>query len=311
LKAASTPYNPAHHRFAVFIACATFVLIIAGALVTSNDAGLSVPDWPTSYGSYYKLPPWTGGIVYEHSHRMIAEVTGALTITITVWTFLADRRRWMKALAIGALSTIIVQGILGGMTVLHFLPPLISSAHAAVGQTFFCIACAIALFTGRNWVQEVSLGSANETRGPQLLTLAALSLCAIYLQLYFGAMFRHHGMGWLPHVVNAPLVALLLTWTSVRAISQYPKIAAIRRPAVTILFLVVVQLCLGFLAFLTRVEWGKDAAQPEMAMVASTVAHVAVGALLLASTAIFTIQVWRYSPVAVKERMPAGKPVAA
>jgi heme a synthase len=311
LKAASTPYNPAHHRFAVFIACATFVLIIAGALVTSNDAGLSVPDWPTSYGSYYKLPPWTGGIVYEHSHRMIAEVTGALTITITVWTFLADRRRWMKALAIGALGTIIVQGILGGMTVLHFLPPLISSAHAAVGQTFFCIACAIALFTGRNWVQEVSPGSANETRGPQLLTLAALSLFAIYLQLYFGAMFRHHGMGWLPHVVNAPLVALLLTWTSVRAISQYPKIAAIRRPAVTILFLVVVQLCLGFLAFLTRVEWGKDAAQPEMAMVASTVAHVAVGALLLASTAIFTIQVWRYSPVAVKERMPAGKPVAA
>ena len=115
MKAASTPYNPALHRFAVFIACATFVLIVAGALVTSNDAGLSVPDWPTSYGSYYKLPPWTGGIIYEHSHRMIAEATGALTVTITVWTFLADRRRWMKALAIGALGTIIVQGILGGI----------------------------------------------------------------------------------------------------------------------------------------------------------------------------------------------------
>lgn len=311
MKAASTPYNPAHHRFAVFIACATFVLIIAGALVTSNDAGLSVPDWPTSYGSYYKLPPWTGGIIYEHSHRMIAEATGALTIAITVWTFLADRRRWMKALAIAALGTIIVQGILGGMTVLHFLPPLISSAHAAVGQTFFCIACAIALFTGRNWVQEISPGPENETHHPRLLTLAFVSICAIYLQLYFGAMFRHHGMGWLPHVINAPLVALLLTWTSVRAISQYPKIAAVRRPAITILFLVVVQLCLGFLAFLTRVEWGKDAAQPEMAMVVSTVSHVAVGALLLASTAIFTIQVWRHSPVEVKERVPAGKPVAA
>ena len=99
MKPASTPYNAAHHRFAVFIACATFVLIIAGALVTSNDAGLSVPDWPTSYGSYYKLPPWTGGIIYEHSHRMIAEVTGVLTIAITVWTWFADRRRWMKALA--------------------------------------------------------------------------------------------------------------------------------------------------------------------------------------------------------------------
>lgn len=315
MKAASTPYNPAHHRFAVFIACATFVLIIAGALVTSNDAGLSVPDWPTSYGSYYKLPPWTGGIVYEHSHRMIAEVTGILTITITIWTFLADRRRWMRALAIGALCTIIVQGILGGMTVLHFLPPLISSAHAAVGQTFFCIACAIALFTGRNWVQGNSAEEAPGTTAhyPSLLTLALLSLGILYLQLYFGAMFRHHGMGWLPHVVNAPLVALLLTWTSIRALSQYPKVTAIRRPAIAILFLVVVQLCLGFLAFLTRVEWGKDAAQPEMAMVASTVAHVAVGALLLASTAIFAIQVWRNVPASVKQQIPgsARKPVAA
>jgi heme a synthase len=317
LRAASTPYHPAHHRFAVFIACATFVLIIAGALVTSNDAGLSVPDWPTSYGSYYKLPPWTGGIIYEHSHRMIAEVTGALTIAITVWTFLADRRRWMKALALAALGTIIVQGILGGLTVLHFLPPLVSSAHAAVGQTFFCIACAIALFTGRTWVREISpeeLSSPGDhARLPSLLTLALLSLCALYLQLYFGAMFRHHGMGWVPHVVNAPVVALLLTWTSIRALSQHSKIGAIRRPAIAILLLVIVQLCLGFLAFLTRVEWGKDAAQPGMAMVGATVAHVAVGALLLAATAIFTIQVWRYVPVAVKESIPGGarKPVAA
>jgi cytochrome c oxidase assembly protein subunit 15 len=317
LKAASTPYNPAHHGFAVFIACATFVLIIAGALVTSNDAGLSVPDWPTSYGSYYKLPPWTGGIIYEHSHRMIAEVTGALTITITVWTWFADRRRWMKALALGALGTIIVQGILGGLTVLHFLPPLISSAHAAVGQTFFCIACAIALFTGRNWVQGIPVEETPQSmtgaQHPQLLTLALLSLFALYLQLYFGAMFRHHGMGWLPHVINAPLVALLLTWTSIRALSQYSKTAAIRRPAIAVLFLVIVQLCLGFLAFLTRVDWGRDAAQPETAMVASTVAHVAVGALLLASTAILAIQVWRHPPIAVKERIPGGaqKPVAA
>jgi cytochrome c oxidase assembly protein subunit 15 len=317
LKAASTPYNAWHHRFAVFIAVATFVLIVAGALVTSNDAGLSVPDWPTSYGSYYKLPPWTGGIIYEHSHRMIAEATGALTIAITVWTWFADRRRWMKALALGALGTILIQGILGGMTVLHFLPPLVSSAHAAVGQTFFCVACAIALFTGPGWVGGTSAeGSSprqNEARRPNLLALALLSIFAMYLQLFFGAMFRHHGMGWLPHVVNAPLVALVLTWTAIRAVVQYPRVAAIRRPAIAMLFLVVIQLCLGFLAFLTRVEWGKDAAQPEIPMVISTVAHLAVGALLLASTVIFAIQVWRYVPGAVKERIPgdARRPVAA
>src|SRR5216117_3712106 len=99
LESLSTPYNSAHHRFAVFTAFATFVLIVAGALVTSNDAGLSVPDWPTSYGHVLRLPPWIGGIRYEHSHRMIAGFTIVVTATIALWTWLADRRRWMKALA--------------------------------------------------------------------------------------------------------------------------------------------------------------------------------------------------------------------
>jgi len=103
-----------------------------------------------------RLPPWIGGIRYEHSHRMIAGFTILLTLGIAVWTWLADRRPWMKALAVGAFGTIIVQAILGGMTVRHFLPPAVSTAHAAVAQTFFCIAVAIAVFTGRRWVEEVS-----------------------------------------------------------------------------------------------------------------------------------------------------------
>src|SRR6266700_5227461 len=151
LQARSTPYNGSFHGFAVFTACATFVLIVAGALVTSNDAGLSVPDWPTSYGHVLRLPPWIGGIRYEHSHRMIAGFTILLTSAIALWTWLADRRRWMKVLALGALGTIIAQAVLGGMTVLHFLPPAISTAHATVAQTFFCIAVAIAVFSGRQW----------------------------------------------------------------------------------------------------------------------------------------------------------------
>src|SRR5581483_9001227 len=91
---------------------------------------------------------------YEHSHRMIAEVTGVLTIVIAFWTWFVDRRRWMKALAFGALGAIVAQGILGGVTVLRFLPPAVSTAHAAVGQPFFCIAVAIAVFPGRKWVEE-------------------------------------------------------------------------------------------------------------------------------------------------------------
>jgi len=308
LKSDPTPFNSAFHRFAVFTAFATFILIIAGALVTSNDAGLSVPDWPTSYGHVFRLPPWIGGIRYEHSHRLIAGFTILLTIGIALWTSLADRRRWMKALAIGALATIVVQAILGGMTVRHLLPPAVSTAHAAVAQTFFCIAVAIAIFTGRKWVEEMPAPIADE-RHPSLLTLGLLSIFILYMQLVFGAMFRHGGMPWWPHVLNAVIVALLLTWTAVRALVQFARIEAIRRPAV--LFILVTQLCLGFAAFLTKVVWGADAAQPEFSMVLATVSHVAVGALLLATTVVLTLQVWRYLPVAQRQELPEGKAIAA
>ena len=159
LEVRSTPFNPGFHRFAVFTACATFILIIAGALVTSNDAGLSVPDWPTSYGHVFHLPPWIGGIRYEHSHRMIAGFTAICTTVIAFWILFADRRRWMKLLAFGALGVIILQAILGGIIVRHFLPPAISTTHAAVAQTFFCIAVLIAVFTGRKWVEEIPAGN--------------------------------------------------------------------------------------------------------------------------------------------------------
>ena len=120
-------------------------------------------------------------------------------------------------------------------------------------------------------------------------------------------------MAWWPHVLNALLVSLLLTWTGIRALVSFSRVDAIRRPAVLLLFLLMIQLCLGFAAFLTRVIWGADAPQPETAMVFSTVAHVAVGALLLATTAVLTLQVWRHVPATLKDESVAieGKPVTA
>ena len=291
---------------------ATFCLLIAGALVTSNDAGLSVPDWPTSFGSLYKIPHMIGGVRFEHTHRMIAEFVGLLTIVLAVWTFRVEKRRWMKALAVGALGTVVAQGVLGGLTVLFYLPPAISSAHAALAQTFFCIAVAIAVFTGRRWVEEVPEVEL-DSRRPSLITLSLLSIFVLYVQLIVGAMFRHHGMSWWPHVMNAPLVALVLTWTAVRALAVYAKIEAVRRPAILLLGLLITQLCLGFVAFLTRVAWGRDAVQPELPMVMSTVAHLAVGALLLATAVVLAIQVWRHVPVSFAARVPQGQgnPVAA
>lgn len=300
------PYNRGHHRFALILACWTFLLIIAGALVTSNDAGLSVPDWPTSFGSLYKIPRLVGGVRFEHTHRMIAQGAGLLTIILVIWTARAEKRRWMRNLAYAALGTVIAQGVLGGITVLFYLPPAVSSAHAALAQTFFCIAVVMAMCTGKRWIEEQPRVEFDQRR-PSLFTLTLLSIFVLYVQLLLGAMFRHHGLSWWPHVLNAVIVSFVLAWTAVRALSLYAQIEAVRRPAIVMLSLMITQLCLGFAAFLTRVEWGKDAAQPELPMVVSTVAHVAVGALLLATTVVLAIQVWRHVPVAFEERLPQAQ----
>lgn len=303
LRAIQTPYNRAHHAFAVFTACMTFVVITAGALVTSNDAGLSVPDWPTSFGYLVKVPHFVGGVRYEWSHRMVAGTLLTLTLAIAWWTLLVEKRRWLRWLAIGAFCTVIAQAILGGLTVLLFQPPAVSTAHATVAQTFFCIAVAIALFTGRKWIEEVPRVEF-DTRRPSLFTLTLLSVFVLYVQLVLGGMFRHHGMSWWPHVVHALVVCFVLAWTAIRALSTYSQIEAVRRPAILMLSLLIAQLCLGFAAFLTRVAWGRDSAQPELPMIVATVSHVAVGALLLATTVILAIQVWRHVPVAFEERVP-------
>jgi heme A synthase len=218
----------------------------------------------------------------------------------------------LRLLGLAALGTVIVQGILGGITVLFFLPAPVSSAHAAVAQTFFCIAVAIAVFTGRRWVAEQPHAELDQRR-PALFTLTLLSVFVLYVQLILGAMFRHHGLSWWPHVINAGVVAIVISWTAIRALAVHSQVEAVRRPAIMMLGLMVAQLCLGFLAFITRVMWGRDAAQPEMPMVISTVVHVAVGALLLATTVVLAIQVWRHVPVAFEERVPGQDhdPVAA
>src|SRR6266403_2123955 len=252
------------------------------------------------------MPRMVGGVLYEHGHRIFAEFVGVLTIILAVWTWRVEKRRWLRLLGLAALATVITQGILGGLTVLFFLPAAVSSAHAAVAQTFFCIAVSIAVFTGRRWVEEHPRTEFDQRR-PALFTLTLLSIFVLYVQLILGAMFRHHGLSWWPHVLHAGVVSFVLAWTAVRALSVYSQIEAVRRPAILALSLVIAQLCLGFSAFLARVAWGRNAVQPELPMVISTVTHVAVGALLLATTVVLAIQVWRHVPVAFAERVPGAE----
>ncbi|HYX69085.1 MAG TPA: COX15/CtaA family protein [Terriglobales bacterium] len=276
----------------MFTACCTFLLLIAGALVTSNDAGLSVPDWPTSFGSF-RMPPMVGGVKFEHGHRMVAGFVVILSLALTIWTFFADRRSWMRKLLVAAMASVVAQAVLGGLTVLFFLPPWVSTAHATLAQTFFCLLVAAALFSGRGWIEGAPRQVA-ETRRPRLATLTLVTAAAVYLQLILGAAFRHSAIKLMPHLIEAAVVSVLVLWTVTRVLTDYGRIAALRRPAVLLLAVLLVQLGLGFGSFLTKVDWGKDAPQPMLSMVVVTVAHVAVGALLLAASMVLAIQTRRH-----------------
>jgi cytochrome c oxidase assembly protein subunit 15 len=310
----STPYNPAHHRFTVLAASCVFLLIVAGALVTSNDAGLSVPDWPTSFGSLYRIPPMVGGVKFEHGHRMLAEFVGLLTIGVAVWTQRADRRRWMRILGWCALGTVIAQGLLGGLTVLFKLPPAISTAHATLAQTFFCIMVSIAFFTSRSWVQKPAAIVSHDEH-PRLATLATLGVAVVWLQLIMGAAFRHSGIRLLPHLIGAAVVFGCIGWLGIAALRRHAETEQLARPARALLVLLAVQILLGLASYVTRLQ-SPHSALPLASMVVTTVAHVACGALVLVTTVILAIQIFRHSvpqPSALSqaEPLPNGSTVHA
>src|SRR5579862_531399 len=237
------------HRFAVFTAVCTFLLLIAGALVTSNDAGLSVPDWPLSYGSL--TPPMVGGIFYEHGHRMIASFVGMLSIVLAVWLWRvvspgpagpeANDKRWLRWLGVAALGAVIAQGLLGGLTVLFYLPPAVSSAHATLAQLFFATVCSIALFTSAWWERESSL-RVPDTRSPSLHALSVATASAVLLQLILGAAFRHKAFGIVPHLVGAVVVTGMIFWLAGALKRRFPAIPELRFAARGLHILIGVQL---------------------------------------------------------------------
>ncbi len=289
----STPYNRAYHRFTVLAATCVFLLIVAGALVTSNDAGLSVPDWPTSFGSLYRIPPLLGGVKFEHGHRMLAEFIGLLTIGVAVWTQKVDQRRWMRILGWSALGTVIAQGVLGGLTVLFYLPPAISTAHATLAQTFFCIMVSIAFFTSKSWVQAPAKIAETGAR-PRLTTISVFTVGAVWLQLIMGAAFRHSGIRLLPHIIGACVVFCLVTWLAGLTVKRHRTNPELFTPSVVLFTLLVTQITLGLGSYVSRVLWSRNATAPLASVVILTVAHVACGALLLVTAVILTIQFHRH-----------------
>ena len=188
-------YQPALFWFAVLNAVVTFLLIGLGGLVTSHEAGMSVPDWPTSlHRNMFLLPmsEWTGGIFYEHTHRLLASGVGLFTTVLAIWLWLKDPRKWMHWLGIAAFLGVVAQGILGGLRVVWHLDYL-GIPHAAVAQTFFVLTCAIALFTSRWWQNSETEKQISVPRGLRSHVLYVTIL--IFVQLLIAATMRHQHAG--------------------------------------------------------------------------------------------------------------------
>jgi heme a synthase len=291
--------NKGLNRFAILVACATFFLIIAGALVTSHDAGLATSDWPLSNGQMF--PRMVGNLFWEHGHRMVATTVGILTIVLATYLFLKEKRRWVRRLGFVALVGVVTQGLLGGLTVKLLLPLWVSSAHATLAQLFFCTTVSLAVFTSRSWVQEPT--RMEEKENVPLRYLCATALVTIFLQLIIGATLRHSAT-WdqrlpadliLAHVGGALAVVLALGGAAISVLRRHRGDRFLTGPATLALALLFVQLFLGLAAYLTRMASPNDP-QPLNPMVAITVAHVACGALVFATTIVLTLRTFRVLP---------------
>jgi heme a synthase len=311
------------HRFAKFVVGCTVLLVLAGSLVTSNAAGLSVPDWPTSYGyNMFTFPPskWVANILYEHGHRLIASGVGFLTIVLAAWLWRAEPRRWMKYLGVSALGAVVLQGVLGGITVLFFLPPAVSTAHAGLAEIFFCITIAIALFTSPGWIRGYGEGAGDPAAADDaMLRRAATATTAlIYCQIIVGATMRHTGAGlaipdfplmfghvipdhWnsliaihFAHRVGALVVTLAILATVAHIWYHHPRRKELTRPAALIVVLVATQVTLGALTVLTRRD------------VTINSLHVVCGALVLTTSLVITLRSWRVKFAAVQAHASEG-----
>ena len=280
----SATYNPTLHRYAIFMAVCTVFLLVAGALVTSNDAGLAVPDWPTSYGTFF--PPMVGGIFYEHGHRVIATFVGLVTIGLAILIWRKESRPWMRTLGWTALAAVIVQGLFGALTVKFLLPPPVSIIHASLAQAFFCITVAIAVFTSPWWFRDVP--SADDAAAPRLRTLALWLASVTFVQLVLGAAVRHNAFGIAPHLIGAVAV-LAIGIIVARAVRlRFADVSPLRGLSKWLNAVIGAQILLGGAAWWSRIAT-RDAPQPEPIAIWLTVAHVVLGAIVLASTVVFVL----------------------
>lgn len=325
------PTPTALRRFTKIVAGSTLALIFAGAMVTSTGSGLSVPDWPLSYGML--MPPMIAGIFYEHGHRMIAATVGFLTVIQAVWLQLREPKRFLRILGWTSLAAVIVQGVLGGLTVIFLLPHAISIAHAGLAEIFLCINISIAFFASRGFqaMREEARRppAAGRRPGDLPIVLSTALVIVIYCQVLLGALMRHLGAGLaipdfplsfghlippftsaaiaanFAHRTGAAVVTLMVIATAIEALRS--GAAPVRRFAIVIMAIVSLQIFLG-----AETVWSgggnetiyhslAGAAAMRHAMITSL--HVVTGAATLASSLLLALSARAVSRTSA---VPAG-----
>jgi len=295
--------RPALRIYTRLVAACTFLLLLAGGMVTSTASGLAVPDWPLSFGQW--MPPMEGGVFYEHGHRMIASFVGLLIVIEAIWLARVEERRWVRALGWAALAGVVVQGLLGGLTVLLRLPDAVSVSHAGLAQLVFGLTVTIAVVSSRGWAGAADPPRPVDRRAPSVVQLAALVAALVFVQILLGAVVRHTGAGlaiptfplaygqWVPplesfpvqihfaHRVGALVVAAAALWASARVLSAHRDVPELARPAGVLAGLIAFQIALGGWTILSHKHpW-------------VTTAHLGVGALLFGTALVLALRAGR------------------
>jgi heme a synthase len=293
------------YRFGVATACCTVLLLMAGALVTSNNAADSVPDWPLAYGKL--VPPLVGGVRFEYTHRVLAAVVSILTLILAAWVTRTDKRPRAKRLGWTALGLVIAQAALGGVRVLVGHPALSATTHAILAQVFFITIVGLCLYLSPWWRRD-DLPQLEDSAGVR--ATAFWTTAAILVQLVLGAAFRHGAFGITPHLVGAGIVTALVIMTGRAVKINFRNVRELRRGVVLLHAFFGLQVLLGAAAYWAVLKSG-DNFQPGLTYILLTVAHVLGGALTLAASLLLTLSCYRlFQPTSSAASDPSGARLA-
>jgi cytochrome c oxidase assembly protein subunit 15 len=266
------------------------LLIFVGGVVTNTGSGLAVPDWPTTFGyNMFLYPPsqWVGGVLYEHSHRLLGSLVGLLTVALAAWLWFGETRRWVRWLAAVAVLAVIVQGVLGGLRVV-LLQYGLAIVHGGFAHAYLALLAVLAISISPWWQRAAKIQSASE--GLRLRRGAAITAAVVYLQILFGAMLTHAGERLDAHILFAALVVVAAAVLVRRIFSL--GIVELQRPAILLALLVATQIALGigtYLARFTSVRLSLSAATG----LALPTTHRLLGALILLTAVLILTRVLR------------------